>query len=334
MKILLLSTVFFLSTFFLSAYEKETDSSIPNSEISAFLEMLDFYILEQDPVAMYLRQIRRGEIAPSVTGNASAPAESIEEDFTLIMRAVREKSPALAEKIDEIPRRELLEKILASLGEGVELVKDDANEASLPPEEVKTLSDIAGAVKIADGRIIYVRLDNISKDIVSSLAKQIEELEKQPDKKVIGFVIDLRNSASSDYDSVDKVMDIFVAETRSKIPKIVLTSSKTAGVPELLALLLAKNSKALTIGEKGRGKAFPVIRGEGGANVVEIPLILSEKWNVSPGFAVNTMSCPTEPQSDFAKLQKNPADTDKKDICLMRASDLLIGIAASGKLFE
>ena len=321
---LLLCITFFAGT--LSSAPPADKENTPNSELAATLEMLDFYLLAQDPVALSLRRIRNAESGLSMTG---ADEKTLARDLAVIFSEIRKSSPLLADKLDAMPREELLKKILAALDAGVTIIDASSVKAERPPVKRFTVTR-----RLSGGRILYIRVDSLEIPQSDTLKVYLGR-ERAAADTLSGIVLDLRNSGGDDFPEVDAFEKLFLSKEFASLPKIILTSGRTDGAAELLAARLVRSAKGLIAGERGSGRIFPVAEVRAGVFTLEVPLLDEATAMLSPADYNVHIETPALPQINFAHLyDANMGSLSKLDPCLSKALDLVIAISGSKKIYS
>ena len=184
--------------------------------------------------------------------------------------------------------------------------------------------------------IAVIKINYFNDSTIMEISKAIKKIHK---KKSIGVIIDLRNNPGGILDQAIGVADLFlinkkIVEIKShnsneaktivsddtdllnNLPMAVLINHNTASGAELLASALGENKRAVIVGEKSYGKGTM-------QTIIPIPghgaIKLTTAYFVSPnGNSINHKGI----YPDIESKQQ-----DDKDIVLLRALDLLRGIA-------
>src|SRR5438552_15646194 len=134
------------------------------------------------------------------------------------------------------------------------------------------------STRVEGGDIAYVRLAGFDASTAGALADAVKELRQQTGNKVIGFIVDLRNSPGGNFDAAVAVADAFIdtgaiAVVKSRkadnakrisatpgdfangLPIVALVNGGTAREAELVAGALQDNHRAVLLGTKTFGES-------------------------------------------------------------------------------
>ena len=134
------------------------------------------------------------------------------------------------------------------------------------------------STRVEGGDIAYVRLAGFNASTAGALADAVKELRQQTGNKLIGFIIDLRNSPGGNFDAAVAVADAFIdkgeiAVVKSRkadnakrisatpgdfangLPIVALVNGGTAREAELVAGALQDNHRAVLLGTKTFGES-------------------------------------------------------------------------------
>ena len=150
------------------------------------------------------------------------------------------------------------------------------------PFDIKVTRDVIriNAVKSRlelDGEVIYTKLSTFNEQTHGNLVKQVEALKKQTNKKIKGFIIDLRNNPGGLLDQAISVSDDFLEKGAIVLTKgrnleetqrsqaragdisdgkriLVLINGGSASASEIVAGALQDHKRATVIGTRSFGK--------------------------------------------------------------------------------
>src|SRR6266550_1178823 len=134
------------------------------------------------------------------------------------------------------------------------------------------------STRVEGGDVAYVRVAGFDASTAGALADAVKELRQQTGNKVIGFIVDLRNSPGGNFDAAVAVADAFIdkgditvvksrkADTAKHIsatpgdlanglPIVALVNGGTAREAELVAGALQDNHRAVLLGTKTFGES-------------------------------------------------------------------------------
>src|SRR5258707_9108965 len=134
------------------------------------------------------------------------------------------------------------------------------------------------STRVESGDVAYVRVAGFDASTAGALADAVKELRQQTGNKVIGFIVDLRNSPGGNFDAAVAVADAFIdkgeitvlksrkAENVKRIsatpgdlanglPIVALVNGGTAREAELVAGALQDNHRAVLLGTKTFGES-------------------------------------------------------------------------------
>src|SRR5436190_6184937 len=134
------------------------------------------------------------------------------------------------------------------------------------------------STRVEGGDVAYVRVAGFDASTAGALADAVKELRQQTGNKVIGFIVDLRNSPGGNFDAAVAVADAFIdkgeitvvksrkADTTKHIsatpgdlanglPIVALVNGGTAREAELVAGALQDNHRAVLLGTKTFGES-------------------------------------------------------------------------------
>eukprot|EP00831_Metopus_contortus_P039206 TRINITY_DN30758_c0_g1_i3.p1 TRINITY_DN30758_c0_g1~~TRINITY_DN30758_c0_g1_i3.p1 ORF type:complete len:324 (+),score=67.19 TRINITY_DN30758_c0_g1_i3:616-1587(+) len=191
---------------------------------------------------------------------------------------------------------------------------------------------------IANGRIIYIRLYSISENFFLELEKYLRTLSS-PAEQAAGIVFDLRDCSGYDKINALKLLRLVcpaeelpasesvTPERLFRKPVAVLTGHKTSGSAEFMAEKIRSSHTGLTIGGQTAGKPYcsQLFRLKDG-NYLSIPQF--------PAGIKDFKTCAAQPmipvKCDFiiGFEDLRGGKSIDKDLCLMRACDLLASLAA------
>lgn len=268
--------------------------------------------------------------------------EDLLKSMNIIFSEIEKESPALYRRIiRSTERAKILSGLLESMDSGVILyengAKKTAPEKNAPPAEKKAYA----AKRISSERILYIRMDDLNTVSFDQLKKDCEAIEKQPEKKPLGIVIDLRNATGSDYRNALRELSIFCPPERLPhnmpkvegdkrffdLPVMLLVGYKTSGSAEIFASLMEKTKQGLTLGGTTAGKPFELKEVKSCGFTLMIPLVPDGLDSVEPEKLKPSVEIEPYPQADYEKLGTNGA-SENKDRCLLRATDLLLSLDA------
>ncbi len=228
-------------------------------------------------------------------------------------------------------RTEFLRNLVKRLNPKADLVAaPTSEEKTVEPAECHSYP----AKIIASQRVFYARLDNLDRASFEKLAEDSTAAARLADKP-LGIVLDLRNCASGDEESLLNILGVLVEPEKLPkpcapresvvlhLPLITLVGPGTKGFGELLAEYLSAAGEALVIGSPTTGTP-PSIR--------EVKLFTNDRLviPVYPEWVDGTfqksvapdITAPPAPIVDFEKLSTS-VGAEKDDPSLTKAVDLL-----------
>jgi carboxyl-terminal processing protease len=133
------------------------------------------------------------------------------------------------------------------------------------------------AARLYGDDVGYVRVAGFDDTTHAALTAAVQDLEQKAGKKLIGFVVDLRNNAGGDFDAAVAVADDFIdkgditvvksrkgddkhiaatpGDIANGLPIVVLVNGGTAREAELVAGALQDNHRAILVGTKTFGES-------------------------------------------------------------------------------
>lgn len=256
-----------------------------------------------------------------VSEERTIPELTLKERVVDLLEAVEDESPEVFRRMNELPREEALARIMRALDSGV--VPASSAEARSPvvhfDENDFRKYPVFG---ITERAIPYVRLDLLSKGMVSP---SIQELEKMAGESApAGVIVDLRNATVGFNEAVNTLSE---AVRKLDCPVMVLVSGKTKGPGELLAAVLRRDCGAVLVGTETAGSIFPLKRIV--VNDVRwfVPDLPAEYRDISPYALKPDLEKKSDARLSFDELKEKPNKLDG-DPVLRLAADLLIMKAA------
>lgn len=159
----------------------------------------------------------------------------------------------------------------------ITIVREGADEAM----DIKIIRDIIKIKsvrhRIEQGDVGYIRVTTFNQNTMPGLEKAIEEIRKEADDKLIGYVLDLRNNPGGLLDQAISVSDAFldkgeIVSTRGRNendtkrdnatpgdlidgkPMIILVNGGSASASEIVAGALQDHGRGIVIGTQSFGK--------------------------------------------------------------------------------
>ena len=260
-----------------------------------------------------------------VSEERTIPELTLAERIVDLMEAVEDESPEVFRRINELPREEALARIMRALDSGV--VPASSATATATARSLIVHFDENDFRKytvfgITERAIPYVRLDLLSKGMISS---SIQELEKMAGESApAGVIVDLREMAEG-IDGFAKMLSEAVGKLNC--PVMVLVSGKTKGPGELLAAVLRRDCGAVLVGTETAGSIFPLKRIT--VNDVRwfVPDLPAEYYDISPYALKPDLEKQSDARLSFDELKEKPNKLDG-DPVLRLAAELLIMKAA------
>ena len=134
------------------------------------------------------------------------------------------------------------------------------------------------STRVEGGDVAYIRLAGFDQATTAALADAVKELRQQTGNKLIGFIIDLRNSPGGNFDAAVAVADAFIdkgeitvlksrkaenvkrisatpGDLANALPIVALVNGGTAREAELVAGALQDNHRAVLLGTKTFGES-------------------------------------------------------------------------------
>src|SRR3954452_17872141 len=134
------------------------------------------------------------------------------------------------------------------------------------------------STRVEGGDVAYIRVAGFDASTTGALADAVKELRQQVGSKLIGFIVDLRNSPGGNFDAAVAVADAFIdkgeiAVVKSRktdnakrisatpgdlangLPIVALVNGGTAREAELVAGALQDNHRAVLLGTKTFGES-------------------------------------------------------------------------------
>lgn len=279
-------------------------------------------------------------VSDIATGTVPEPA-SAENPLLKHLRDIVETLEKNAPELTDISSQHRAHMIINSFLQGF-----NCGLAYIPASEAERLIDADKPVEpracppllIANGRIIYIRLYGISEKVFSELEKDLRALSSQAELAA-GIVFDLRDCSGYDKVNAQKLLRLVcpaeelpasesaVPERLFRKPVAVLTGHKTSGSAEFIAEKIRSSHTGLTIGGQTAGRPYysQLFRLKDG-NYLSIPQF--------PAGIKDFKTCAAQPMIpvkcdfiiDFQDLRGGKSID--KDLCLMRACDLLASLTA------
>ena len=185
--------------------------------------------------------------ATDIQGVGEKTSASLQDDFSRIMLAIREKSPLLYQQLQTMPREKALRAIFRAM-----------NTAVMPESEYKAVQDKYKKIKpqffygfLSDKRLFYIRCDRLDYAAIRNV------LQKQD--KISALILDFRTGSGDDYASVLPLQDFLQSK---KMPVALLIGNGTSGAAELFCALVKKETDFILIGQAGFGQMFPMVKAE------------------------------------------------------------------------
>jgi hypothetical protein len=257
-----------------------------------------------------------------------------------ILKKIQHAYPALSESLTVEKQKDILKAIVASLGHGMRYI---SAEDLAVKRKIKENRDIFPAIMMSFGKILYIRMDSFSDKTLSQLKKDCENSAEFAEK-LVGIIIDLRNSQGDDYNAAVHAASLFAGKTKLaelnlrsslsqtlKQPAILLTGERTRGAAEIFTSVLLKSKRAISLGEKSAGVPFKkreVLLSNG--DYLLIPQIPERLKNIQPVAIKPSILFTPYPQLDYRKLKETP-DSEKSDKCIRRAIELILCLNALKK---
>lgn len=208
--------------------------------------------------------------ATDIQGVGEKTSASLQDDFSRIMLAIREKSPLLYQQLQTMPREKALRAIFRAM-----------NTAVMPESEYKAVQDKYKKIKpqffygfLSDKRLFYIRCDRLDYAAIRNV------LQKQD--KISALILDFRTGSGDDYASVLPLQDFLQSK---KMPVALLIGNGTSGAAELFCALVKKETDFILIGQAGFGQMFPMVKAELSTGVWHLPVI-GEKFALIPAGGV------------------------------------------------
>lgn len=159
----------------------------------------------------------------------------------------------------------------------ITVVREGADEA-MDIEIIRDIIKIESVKsRVEEDDIGYLRITTFNQNTMPGLKKAIEEIQKEGDEKLIGYVLDLRNNPGGLLDQAIAVSDAFldkgeIVSTRGRNekdtkrdnatkgdylngkPMVVLINGGSASASEIVAGALQDHNRAIILGEQSFGK--------------------------------------------------------------------------------
>ena len=165
------------------------------------------------------------------------------------------------------------------------------------------------STRVEGGDVAYVRVAGFDASTAGALADAVKELRQQTGNKLIGFIVDLRNSPGGNFDAAVAVADAFIdkgeitviksrkadnakriaatpGDLANGLPIVALVNGGTAREAELVAGALQDNHRAVLLGTKTFGESaietvIP-LNGNGAVRLTTARLTLTSTGEVTP----------------------------------------------------
>lgn len=179
---------------------------------------------------------------------------------------------------------------------GAEILLTIVRQGAKAPIKLKLIRDIiqVQSVKsrVENGNIGYIRITTFNAQTSPGLKKAFEDIKKQTDGNLVGYVLDLRNNPGGLLDQAIAVSDTFldkgeIVSTRGRkpddtrrdnatsgdiangLPVVVLINGGSASASEIVAGALQDHKRALIMGTQsfGKGSVQTLFNAQGGGMI-------------------------------------------------------------------
>lgn len=264
------------------------------------------------PLGAFARAVLRKAVAERKNAALSS-------DFATLMESVSAQSPLLAEELENAPRAELLQHMLDGMSSGIRRKDRTAQGEQKAPPSPRRGKTIFG------NRILYLPLYSLSDESSEQLAADCTAAARLAVKPAAA-VLDLRHASGGTMEALRRAASVFLdGGYFSSQPLAVLTSSRTCGAPELLAVLLERGKNTVTLGEAGAGRLYPEIEIQAAGAVWLVPVIAPEFRDIPPLPHRPMIVSPAGTPVDYRKL--GDPDALRNDTLLRKAADLLFSLS-------
>jgi C-terminal processing protease CtpA/Prc len=258
-----------------------------------------------------------------------------------IVKKIQNNYPVLSDDLTVGKQKLILKSLVKTFNHGMEYIS--AGELAVSEEKIKPNKDVYPAIMLDANKILYIRIDSFSVKMLQQVKKDCEN-SAEFTEKVIGIVVDLRNSQGYNWKSAVNSAALFLSETAMdklklkssvkqtlKQPVILLTGEKTQGAAEIFTKVMIKSKRAISLGERSAGIPFRKSKFTlSNGDYLMIPQIPELLKDILPAPVRPSITSTPYPQLNFQKLKDSPG-TEKGDKCIQRAVELIICLNALKK---
>jgi len=257
-----------------------------------------------------------------------------------IIKKIQYNYPVMSEDLTVEKQKDVLKSLVSALDHGMKYIS--AEELAVK-HTVKKSEDSLPAIMMNSNKILYIRIDSFSQKTLNQLKKDCENSAKFSEK-IIGIIIDLRDSQGNDDKSAVNAAALFLSKPsmeklnlRSSLrqtlkqPAILLTGGKTKGASEIFTRIMIQAKRAISLGEKSAGVPFKkreLILSNG--DYLLIPQIPERLGQILTSAVKPSIIFTPYPQLSYKKLKETPG-SEKSDKCIQRAVELVLCLNALKK---
>lgn len=249
------------------------------------------------------------------------PPLTLEERIIDLLETIQDEAPDVYRRMTDIPREEALARIMRALDSGVVPAAGSDRGKSVSAGQ-NSRAQSYPALELTGKKILYLRIDGLTTETASDLAKSICGRDGKQDAP--GVIFDLRNASGGDYACAESVAE---AARKLACPVMALVSGGTNGPGELLSAFLRRDCHAILLGSETSGNVFPVKRIYVNDVAWFLPRLKPEYSGISPYALKPDLEKASETRLSYEQL-KESTDRLDGDPVLRLAADLLTMRAA------
>lgn len=259
------------------------------------------------------------------------PPLTLNERIEDLLEAIEDETPETYRRISELPREEVLVRVMRALDSGVipasSIRTKDGEAIGAPGRRENWREDDFRrypAFGLTDRMFPYLRFDALTR---GQAEEAVRELEKTAGENApAGLIFDLRDADGGEDAAVDMLAD---SVRKLNCPVMVLVSGNTTAAGELLAAVLRRDRGAVLIGTETAGCVFfPHIKRIQVNDVAWLAPDPDPKYaGISPYALKPDLEKASDARLSYDELKEKPNRLDG-DPVLRLAADLLVMKAA------